>query len=144
MLLRSVAFCVTTHPPASVLVVKGRARELERFLVCPSAGPTSERTVLFAGRLDRALEASVTLLHRMSQLPPTRNTPPGNLETCAEEQILRGSWESSHLSHMLDLLAKEGPASRAVVRTPGLNARLVDDLSTDILLAASRPVPVVR
>jgi len=28
--------------------------------------------------------------------------------------------------------------------TPGLNARLVDDLSTDILLAASRPMLVAR
>jgi len=28
--------------------------------------------------------------------------------------------------------------------TPGLNARLVDDLSADILLAANRPVLVVR
>ena len=71
---------------------------------------------------------------------------------------------------MLGLLAREGPASRAVVRyglvreevireaqegrydplvagahvTPGLNARLVDDPSTDILLAANRPVLVVR
>ena len=170
LLLGSVAFRVTTHAPVSVLVVKGRARDLKRLLVCSSAGPTSERTVLFAGRLARALGASVTLLHVMSQLPLTKDAPPGDLEASAEELIQRGSREGTHLSQMLDLLAKEGPASRAVVRhglvreevirearegrydllvagahvTPGLNARLVDDLSTDLLLAANRPVLVVR
>jgi nucleotide-binding universal stress UspA family protein len=83
LLLGSVAFRVTTHAPASVLVVKGRTRELERFLVCSSAGPTSKRTVLFASRLARALGASVTLLHVMSQLPLTEDAPPGDLEASA-------------------------------------------------------------
>jgi nucleotide-binding universal stress UspA family protein len=71
---------------------------------------------------------------------------------------------------MLDLLTEEGQIGRAVVRhglvldeiiaearegrydllvtgahvTPGLNARLVDNLSVDILLAANRPVLIVR
>jgi hypothetical protein len=45
--------------------------------------PTSERTVLFAGRLARALEASVTLLHVMSKLLLTEDTPPGDPEASA-------------------------------------------------------------
>jgi nucleotide-binding universal stress UspA family protein len=172
LVLGSVALHVTGHAPASVLVVKGRARELKRFLVCSSAGPTSEHTVQFAGRLAQALDASVTLLHVMSQLPLSEDAVPDDLLASAEELIDRGSREGVHLNQMLDLLRVQGQAgrARAVVRhglvcdeimaearegrydllvtgahvTPGLNARLVDDLSTDVLLAANRPVLVVR
>ncbi len=170
LLLGSVALHVTEHAPASVLVVKGRARDLRRFLVCSSAGPASEYTVRFAGRLARALGASVTLLHVMSQLPLAEDALPDDLGASAEELIQRGSREGVHLRRMLDLLAAEGQAGRAVIRhglvrdeiiaearegrydllvtgahvTPGLNARLVDDLSMDILLDANHPVLVVR
>jgi nucleotide-binding universal stress UspA family protein len=169
-LLGSVALRVTGHVPTSVLVFKGAIRDLRRFLVCSSAGPVSDRTVRFAGDLARALGSSLTLLHVMSQLPLAQDAPPADLEASAEELIHRGSREGAHLSRMLDLLAVEGQAARAVVRhglvrdeiiaearegrydlvvtgahvTPGLNARLVDDLSADILLAANRPVLVVR
>jgi len=146
LLLGSVALHVTGHAPASVLVVKGRARDLKQFLVCSSAGPASERTIQFAGRLAQTLDAS------------------------AEELIQRGSREGVHLSRMLGLLATEGRTARVAVRhglvrdkiiaevregrydllvtgahvTPGLNARLADDLSADILLAANCPVLIVR
>ncbi len=170
LMLGSVALQVSEHAPASVLVVKGRPRDLKRFLICSSAGPTSERTVQFAGRLARILEASTTLLHVMSQLPLVEDADLDALEASAEELIHRGSREGAHLSRMLDMLAEEGKVARAVVRhglvldeviaearegrydllvtgahvTPGLDARLVDDLSADILLAANRPVLVVR
>lgn len=170
LLLGSVALHVTGRAPASVLVVKGRARDLKRFLICSSAGPVSEHTVRFAGRLARALEASVTLLHVMSQLPLAEDAVLDDLEASAEELIQNRSREGVHLSQMMDLLAAEGVAPRAIIRrglvrdeiiaeaqegrydllvtgahvTPGLNARLVDDLSADILLAANRPVLVVR
>ncbi|MCK4451240.1 MAG: universal stress protein, partial [Anaerolineae bacterium] len=106
----------------------------------------------------------------MSQLPLTKNALPHDLDASAEELIQRGSREGVHLSRMLDLLTAEEVAARAVVRhgsvldeiiaearegrydllvtgahvTPGLDARLVDDLSADILLAANRPVLIVK
>jgi nucleotide-binding universal stress UspA family protein len=170
LLLGSVALYGAGHVPASVLVVKGRVRDFKRFLVCSSAGPVSEHTVRFAGRLARALEASVTLLHVMSQLPLAEDAVLADLEASAEELIQHRSPEGVHLSQMLDLLAAEGVVTRAVIRhglvrdeilaeardgqydllvtgahlTPGLNARLVDDLSADILLAANCPVLKVR
>ena len=170
LLLGSVALRVTGDAPASVLVVKGHARDLAKFLVCSSAGPVSEHTVQFAGRLAQPLGASVTLLHVMSQLPLAEAALLDDLDASAEELIQRRSREGVHLSQMLDLLAEEGQIGRAVVRhglvldeiiaeaqdgryglivtgthvTPGLNARLVGNLSTDILLAANRPVLVVH
>lgn len=170
LLRGSVALHVTGHVPASVLVVKGRARELGRFLVCSSAGPVSEHTVRFAARLARYLGASVTLLHVMSQLPLAASAAPNDLDASAEELIRRGSREGIHLKRMLDLLMEEGQIGRAVVRhglvrdeiiaegregrydllvtgahvTPGLSASLVENLSMGILLSANRPVLVVR
>ena len=124
----------------------------------------------FAGRLARALGTSVTLLHVMSQLPLTENALLHDLDASAEELIQRGSREGVHLSQMLDLLTAEEVVARAVVRhgsvldeiiaearegrydllvtgahvTPGLDARLVDNLSANILLAANRPVLIVK
>ena len=171
LLLGSVALHVAAQVPASVLVVKGRTRDLRRFLVCSSAGPVSEHTVRFASRLARSLGALVTVLHVMSQLPLAEDALTDDLEASAEELIERGAPEGLHLSQMLNLLAGERLSSgRAVVRhglvldeiiaearegqydllvigshvTPGLNARLVDDLSADVLLTANRPVLVVH
>jgi len=170
LLLGSAALQVIEHAPVPVLVVKGHTRDLKRFLVCSSAGPVSEHTVRFAGRLAQALDASVTLLHVMSQLPLAEGALPYDLQASAEQLIQRGSREGVHFSRMLNLLTAEGATAHTVVRhglvrdeiiaearegqydllvtgahvTPGLNARLVDDLSTDILLAANRPVLVVR
>ncbi len=169
LLLGSAALYVTGHVPASVLVVKGHVRDLNRFLICTSAGPKSEHTVRFASRLARALGASVTLLHVMSQVPLAGDAVPEDLKASAKELIQRRSREGVHLGQMLGLLSEEGLAGRAVVRhglvldeivaeiregrydllvtgahvTPGLNARLVDDLAADILLAVQCPVLVV-
>lgn len=170
LLLGSLALHVSEHTPAPVLIVKGRARDIERVLICSSAGPASEHTISFAGRLAHELDASVTLLHVMSQLPLTRDAVMDDLGASAEELIRRGSREGVHLSRMLALLAGMGVTAQAAVRhgmvqnqviaesrkgrydllvigthiTPGLNGRLIDDLSRDILLAANRPVLVVR
>ncbi|MEA3341395.1 MAG: universal stress protein [Chloroflexota bacterium] len=170
LMLGSVALHVSERAPVSVLVVKEDVRALERFLVCSSAGPVSAHTIQFAGRLAREINASVTLLHVMSQVPLAEDAFPDDLEASAKELIQRKSREGIHLDQMLALLTAEGIATRAVVRhglvrdeiiaegqegrydllvigthvTPGLNSHLVNDLSADILLAADRPVLVVR
>lgn len=170
LLFGSVAVHVTGDSPASVLVVKGRHRRIRRILVCSAAGPISEETILFAGRLAKAVESSVTLLHVMSQLPVSQKALMHDLEATAEDLIERGSREGTHLNRMLEQMAEHGLSARAVVRhglvldeiiaetregcydllvtgshiTPGVNASLVDDLRADILLAVNRPVLVVR
>lgn len=170
LLLGSVALHVTGHVPASVLVAKGRVGDMGRLLVCSAAGPASELTTRFAGHLAQALGASVTLLHVMSQLPLVEEAVLEDLEASATELIQRGSREGAHLARMLSILEADGVPARAIVRhglvldeimaeaqegnydllvtgahiTPGLNTWLVDDLSAEILLAADRPVLIVR
>jgi nucleotide-binding universal stress UspA family protein len=170
LLLGSLAARVMERTPTSVLVVKGRRRKLKRFLTCSAAGPTSERAVLFAGQLARAVDASVTLIHVMSQLPVDEQADPIDLRSQVDELIERRSREGVHLNQMLDLLAAEGTKARAVVRhglvvdeivaeakegqfdlvvlgahiTPGVSSLLATNLAEQILLAADLPVLVVR
>lgn len=170
LLLGSLAARVMERTPTSVLVVKGRRRKLERFLACSAAGPTSERAVLFAGQLARAVDASITLIHVMSQLRIDEGADPADLQSQADELIERRSREGVHLNQMLDILAAEGTKARAVVRhglvvdeivaeakegqfdlvilgahiTPGISNLLATNLAEQILLAADLPVLVVR
>ncbi|HDQ71582.1 MAG TPA: universal stress protein [Chloroflexi bacterium] len=170
LLLGSVALRVSEHTPGSVLIVKGRPRPFRRFLVCSSAGPASEQTVRFAGQLARSLDATLTLLHVMSQLPIVKDAYLADLEAPAEDLIACQSREGLHLQAMTQYLTQTGLKTRAVVRhglvqdeiiteakegrydllitgahfTPGLDERLVNDLSADLLLAIDRPVLIVR
>jgi nucleotide-binding universal stress UspA family protein len=170
LFLGSLAAHVIGHTPTSVLVIKGRRRKLKRFLVCSAAGPASEGAITFAGRLARAMDGSITLVHVMSQLRVDDDADPVDLRAQAEELIERRSREGVHLNQMLDLLAAEGTKARAVVRhglvvdeivaearegqfdlvvlgahvTPGISSLLADNLAEQILLAADLPVLVVR
>jgi len=169
LLLGSVALYVSEHAPASVLVVKGRVRDPERLLVCTAAGPASDETALFSWRFAKALGASVSFLHVMSQLPLTPGAVTDDLEASADDLIKCQSREGMHLSRMLQLMAEQGHSARAVVRhglvldeiaaevrdggydmlvigahaTPGLRPHLLDNLSADILLSVDCPVVVV-
>jgi len=170
ILLGSVALHIAERTTSSVLVLKGRPRELHELLICSAAGPVSQRTVDFAGHLAHGLSASVTVLHVMSQLPLVEDALLTDLEASADELIQRGSREGAHLSRMISNLAEQEVKARAVVRhglildevlaeaqegqydviivgehcTPGLKPALVDNLSADILLSADRSVLVVR
>jgi nucleotide-binding universal stress UspA family protein len=155
----------------SVLVVKGREREkIDHILVCSAAGPASEETVQFAAQLAHALEASVTLLHVMSQIALKERAEGADLEAQAEELMDRDAREGVHLENMLKILHDEGVEAQAVVRhglvvdeiiaeakesrfdmlvigahtTPDIAGLLSSDLSQQIMLAATRPVLIVH
>lgn len=171
LLIGSRACNVVGSTVTSILVVKGRRRKvLDKILVCSAAGPTSDDTVRFAGKVARALDASVELLHVMSQVALEKHAHAPDLEAKAEELIASEAREGDHLERMLDLLREEGVEAHARVRhgpvvdeimaeakkghfdilvigahtTPGIRSLLVDDLSEKIMLAANRPVLVVQ
>jgi nucleotide-binding universal stress UspA family protein len=169
MVLGSVALYVSGRAPASVLVVKGRARDPSRLLICTAAGPWSDEIAAFSVRFAQALGASVKLLHVMSQLPLTYATPASDLEATAGELIECGAREGIHLARMLEMLSTGTQTAHAVVRhglvldeivaevkeggydmliigahvTPGVSPRLLDNLSADILLSVDCPVMIV-
>jgi hypothetical protein len=155
----------------SVLVVKGKAREdVDRILVGSAAGPESEETVRFAARLARALDASVALLHVMSQVALEEHANAADLEAEAEELMKRDAREGVHLENMLEILHQEGVKATALVRhglivdeiateakaghfdilaigahtVPGVEGLLSSDLSERIMLSAERPILIVH
>ena len=169
-LFGSVASQVTRDAPASVMVVKEQPGHQQKLLLCTSAGPWSKQTVQFAGELAPLLDASVTLIHIMSQVPLGEQATLGDLEASAEELIERQSREGTHLSEMAAYLEGQHVDTHTIVRhglvlneilaearegdydmiiigahsTPGLHPLLVEDVARDILLAAKCPVLVVR
>lgn len=167
----SRACTILEGAPTSVLVVKGPSQgEIESILTCSSAGPTSLKTIRFAAGLARALGASVTLLHVMSQVALREDATQEDLVAEAEELMARDAREGVHLGSMLEILREEGVDARAVVRhglvveeiaaeardgefdmlivgahtTGDIAGLLTSDLSEQIMLAANRPILIVH
>lgn len=155
----------------SVLVVKGREREdIDDILVCSAAGPASNETVHFAARLAHALEASVTLLHVMSQVALEESAEGADLEAEAQELMERNAREGLHLEDMLGILQDEAVEAQVSVRhglvvdeilseaknghfdmliigahtTQDITGLLSSNLSRRIMLAANRPTMIVH
>lgn len=155
----------------SVLVVKGRERGgIDDILVCSAAGPASKETVHFAARLAHALEASVTLLHVMSQVALEERAKGADLEAEAQELMERNAREGLHLQDMLGILQDEAVEAEVLVRhglvvdeilseaknghfdmliigahtTQDLTGLLSSNLSRRIMLAANRPIMIVH
>ncbi|MFO7741990.1 MAG: universal stress protein, partial [Anaerolineae bacterium] len=167
----SRACSILRRTTTSVLVVKGRAREeIRHILIGTAAGPASGDTVRFAARLARALDASVALLHVMSQVALEERAKPADLEAEADELMERDAREGVHLQNMLEILRQEGVEAEARVRhglildeiladarsghfdmivtgahtAPGIEGLLSSDLSQRIMLSAERPILIVH
>lgn len=167
----SRACSILKNTTTSVLVVKGEEREdIDRILVGSAVGPESEETVRFAARLARALDASVSLLHVMSQVALEEHAKAADLEAEAEELMERDAREGVHLENMLEILQQEGVETKALVRhglivdeivaeakdghfdmlaigahsVPGVEGLLSSDLSEQIMLSAERPILIVH
>lgn len=155
----------------SVLVVKGREREeIDDILLCSAAGPASADTVRFAAYLAHALDASVTLLHVMSQVALEERARAADLEAEAEELMETDAREGVHLENMMEILRQEGVEAEVLVRhglivdkiiaeakrghfdmliigahtAPGIEGLLSSDLAQLITLSTDRPVLIVR
>jgi hypothetical protein len=171
LLVGSRACIILKGAATSVLVVKGQVRErIESILLCSAAGPTSKETVRFAAQLAHALNASVTLLHVMSQIAVQERSQGEDLEAEAEELMARHAREGLHLEHMLKILHDEDVEAQALVRhglvvdeilteakngrfdmlivgahtTQDISGLLSSDLSRQIMLAANRPILIVH
>ncbi len=167
----SRACSILKSTTTSVLVVKGRERQqIADILVGSAAGPASEEAIRFTARLAVALDASVALLHVMSQVALRERAVAADLEAEADELMERGSREGIHLKRMLDILRGEGVDARALVRhglivdeliseakesdfdlvvvgahtAPGVTGLLSSDLAEQIMLAAERPILIVH
>ena len=171
LLAGSRASTILGGATTSVLVVKGDERNgINEILTCSAAGPASADTVRFAAQMAHALEASVTLLHVMSQVALEEGAEEADLIAEADELMERDAREGIHLERMLEILRNEGVDAKAVVRhglvvdeilaeaqdsrfdmliigahtAPDIAGLLSSDLSQQIMLAANRPILIVH
>ena len=171
--LGSVVDKVAGHAPCAVLVVRGAATRFARVLICDSGGPApSVVDVWLARGLARLAtpDASITLLHVMSQISAGPGVDNADLVAEAADVLDRGAWEGQILAHDLHALqgyafhvrpclrhgfvvdeivaeARADDADLVVIgahRGQGLQGRLMADLAKEILARVARPVLIVR
>lgn len=105
-----------------LLVVTGPPRHIKRILVCTSGEKPGEHDAYVAGALADLLDAEVTVLHVMSQVPLVPDASMDDLERDAVEMMQSGAREGEHLERLLAILDARGlePEQRRAVIRRGL------------------------
>jgi len=161
---------IVQYARCSVLLVKGQRSALHRILVCTAGGEPGLRDVEVAGRLAAQTQATVTVLHVMSQVALTEKNYRPELEAPADDLITRHTHEGVHLETALNTLKSLGVSCVAKVRhglvvdeivaeardgnydllvigahlARGLSRWLLDDVTAHVLEETQVPVLVVR
>ncbi len=105
-----------------LLVVTGPPRHIRRILVCTSGEKPGEHDAYVGGALAGLLDADVTVLHVMSQVPLVPDARLEDLERDAGELMRSGAREGEHLERLLAILDAHGlqPGQRRAVIRHGL------------------------
>lgn len=169
-LLGSTAARLARYCQTSLLIVKGRRKQLRKLLVCTAGAKQGEKDSELAGRIAGLAGASVTILHVMSQLPLTHEAKIADLENSTEVLLASEAPEAVHLRKDLQILdefkvtgeakvrhglvveeilaeAKEGDYDLIVIGAhiaSGLQRLMLSNVTEDVLLQSDRPVLVVR
>jgi len=169
-LIGSTATRIVQYAPCSVLLVKGERSALRKILVCTAGGAPGLHDVEMAGRVAEHAQASVTVLHVMSQVPVSEDAYLPDLAATADDLIARHTREGVHLRSALETLMTRAPDCQAKVRhgfvideilaelrggdydllvvgahiARGLTRWLLDDVTAHLLEEAHVPVLVAR
>jgi nucleotide-binding universal stress UspA family protein len=107
-LLGSVAKRLARYVRPPLLIVRDPVPEVNRILICTSAGEPGEKTVQVGGRLAARLGASVAVLHVMSQIPLTPDARVEDLERSSLELLQSDAREGQHLKRDMIILENQG------------------------------------
>ena len=161
---------VVQYARCSVLLIKGQRSALQKILVCTAGGEPGLRDVELAGQLGAQTQATVTVLHVMSQVSLSEKTYQPELEASAADLMTRRTREGVHLETALNTLRSAGVSCAATVRhglvvdeiaaeardgsydllvigahlARGLSRWLLDDVTTHVLEETQIPILVVR
>ncbi len=171
-LLGSTAEWVVSHAPCPVLIAIGRARPIQRILLCASGANSPSRHTLFTVQLVSLLGGpfEITVLHVMSQISAGPAAPDewqlyaGAAELIKEHEPegellqqdvltltqphVRVKPRIRHGSIVEEILAEAEAGDYDLIiigahQTRGLHRFLLDDLAHQIVVQADRPVLVV-
>jgi nucleotide-binding universal stress UspA family protein len=126
----SVAARLARYSPIPVLIVKGPARPtLRRILACSAADAPSQSVARWSGQLAGWLGAELTLMHVMSQMAMSPQTPIRQLTVSADEAIAEATREGRHLASQLQVAQAAAPQSR--VRAKLRHGLVVDEVAAE-------------
>lgn len=105
----STARYLAQHVLVPLLIVNRPRTRLQRILICTSAENPGEKNARLGGKIAAITNAQATMLHVLSQVALT-NESPDDLEEDAATLIERRAREGVHLTRTLDILAESGIA----------------------------------
>lgn len=143
--LGSTASRLAHHLPTSLLAVRHPPARFERLLTCVSSEAVGTDTLRMTGTLASTASARVTVLHVMSQVALSWESPAEDLADTAETAIARGSMEGLLLRQSLEAVRRAGPDVEASPRLR--HGTVVDEVLNEIreadqqllLIGAHRP-----
>ena len=91
-----------------LLVARQVPQQLNRVLICTGAEMPSLETLRLGGKLISNIWGEIVVLHVMSQVALSLESPSDDLVDTANSAIQRGTREGQHLKQALDLLRKAG------------------------------------
>lgn len=107
-LLGSTSGRLARHLSTTLLVSRQPPATVERVLICTSGEEPALGTLEVGAHLAAAAAAEVTLLHVMSQVALSWESPSDDLADTAETAIARNSREGAHLRTAMDRLKVAG------------------------------------
>jgi nucleotide-binding universal stress UspA family protein len=170
--LGSTALRVAENSPASVIIVKGKARPVDRILLCDSGAGRTSLLSRFTLQLAEILEGQeeITVLHVMSQMSAGPGVNGQHLRADAQALIESYAPEGDLLKQDIQALSREGIHTTPKVRhglvldeileesqtgdydlvvigayqSEGWQRLLLEDQARKIMTQLDRPVLVVR
>lgn len=144
--LGSTASRLAHHLPTSLLAVRHPPQRFERLLTCISGEGVGAESLRLAGELGSAAGAGVTLLHVMSQVALSWESPVEDLADSAETAIARESPEGLLLRRGLDAVRDVAPGVAVAPRLR--HGTVVDEVLDEVrdgshqllVIGAHRPI----
>ena len=128
--LGSTASRLARHLPTSLLACRAVPAALDRVLICISGEAASLETVRTGASLALRSGALVTLLHVMSQVALTWESPSEDLADTADTAMARGTREGIYLRQGLQTLSQAGLGQPPVARLR--HGLVVDEVMAEI------------
>lgn len=128
ILFGSVAAKLAQEMPCSVLVVRKIPQAVKKVLVASTLSQDHEAPVEFAARMASVSDASLTILHVMSQITLKYNSLENDLQLSSEQAIELGTREGKGFEHMLETAHTQGIDAQSMIRYGLVEDEIVEEV----------------
>lgn len=129
LLFGSVAAELGHEISCSLLVVRGAPSPIKRILICTTLDENQMAPITLGGQFAQRVQARVTVLHVMSQIPLIEDAPEDPLKMTAEEAIEKQTREGQRFTQILAHFAAQNITAQPVIR----HGLVVDEVLAEVL-----------